>query len=85
MVRVPVQKLGQAVPHDLVENFRLLCIRNSGVPAPTKRFYMLHFCEFFNVNLDQVDCASFLTLIAVPYMLGIVFIAVLIECYKLKA
>jgi hypothetical protein len=46
---------------------------------------MIHFCDFFNVNLDQVDCASFLTLMALPYMLGIVFMALLIECSKLKA
>jgi hypothetical protein len=82
---VPVQELGQAAPHDLVKNFRLFRIRDSGVPAHPKRFYMVHFCEFFNVNLDQVDCASFLALMAVPYMFGIVFVALLIECYKLKA
>jgi hypothetical protein len=82
---VPVQKLGQAALHGLAGNFRLLHIRNGRVPAPSKRLYMAHFCEFFNVNLDQVDCASFLTLMALPYMLGIVFMALLIEGSKLKA
>jgi hypothetical protein len=80
---VPVQKLGQSGPYGLALNFRLLSIRNSIVPAYSKRFYMVHFCEFFNVNLDNIDCASYLSLMALPYIVAIVSVALIVECSKL--
>jgi hypothetical protein len=46
---------------------------------------MVHFCEFFNVNLENVDCASYISLMALPYIVGIVSIAFIIECSKSKA